>query len=50
MNDVLYEYISETMYSNENHKTEDEWDKIHPIYHDHRRFRKIMQKYIGNFF
>ena len=33
-----------------NHKSEDEWDKIYPIYHDHKNFSKIIENYVENFF
>ena len=44
------EYISETMTPEKNHKSDEEWDKIYPIYHDHKNFSAIIENYVENFF
>ncbi len=47
---LLPDIIPKTMYPNMNNKTEEEWDKIYPIYHDLNAFWKIIKKYVTNFF
>jgi hypothetical protein len=47
---LLPDFISQTMHPDKNNKTEYEWDKIYPIYHDLNALWKIIQKYVTNFF
>jgi hypothetical protein len=47
---LLPKFISDTMNPKENNKTDDEWDKIYPIYHDLNAFWKIIRKYVTDFF
>ncbi|CAF4617124.1 unnamed protein product [Rotaria sp. Silwood1] len=42
--------ISESMHPNKNNRTDDEWDKIYPIYHDLNAYWNIIRKYVHNFF
>lgn len=46
---LLPNFISKTMYPDRNHRTDDEWEKIYPIYHDLHVFWKIIQNYVRNF-
>jgi hypothetical protein len=47
---LLPDFISETMHPDKNNKTDEEWDRIYPIYHDLNEFWKIIQRYVTNFF
>lgn len=47
---LLPDFISETMHPNENNATEEDWDKVYPIYHDLNKFWDIIQTYLENFF
>lgn len=47
---LLPNFISKTMYPDKNQKSDEEWDKIYPIYHDLNAFWKIIKKYVTNFF
>jgi hypothetical protein len=47
---LLPEIIPESMSPKENDKTEEQWDKIYPIYHDLNALWKIIQNYVTNFF
>jgi hypothetical protein len=47
---LLPEIIPQSMSPKENDKTEEQWDKIYPIYHDLNALWKIIQNYVTNFF
>ncbi|CAF0840551.1 unnamed protein product [Rotaria sordida] len=47
---TLPNFIPKSMYPNKNDRTDDEWDKIYPIYHDLNAYWNIIQKYVKNFF
>lgn len=47
---ILPHFIHPSMSPKENDKTDEQWDKIYPIYHDLNAFWKIIQTYVKNFF
>jgi hypothetical protein len=47
---ILPDFISKTMYPSEKNGSEEEWDKVYPIYHDLTEFWKIIQNYVTSFF
>jgi hypothetical protein len=47
---LLPDFISETMHPNQNNKTDEDWDKVYPIYHDLNGFWNIIQKYVKSCF
>ena len=47
---LLPDWISKSMTPDMNNKSDDEWDKVYPIYRDLRDFSKIIRKYVEDFF
>ena len=47
---LLPDWISKSMTPEMNNKSDDEWDKVYPIYRDLQDFWKIIKNYVEQFF
>ena len=47
---LLPDLISKSMSPQKNDRTDDQWDRVYPIYHDLNAFWAIVRKYVKNFF